>query len=385
MHHRIVNCRNPWTTKSVRILGHSLSRMEAQITSNTFCTYTASAKDATTTVFFISGNPGLIGYYHPFLSLLGKYLAKTGDPSQTRQSSIQIYGCSLGGFEVDCENSSSSKKAESSTLYDLEDQIVFVHDKLNALMSANSSSVKEVSRSSAKRKVILMGHSVGAYIAMEVLRRHREANPVTEPESSSSYTVDFDIIGGIMLFPTVKDITHSPSGQKLTTLLSFIPHLAVVVSFFTRILTTLLPTTVLKALVRLVMQNPPPHALDTTISFLKSPGGVRQALHMAADEMRTITSDKWSDDVWGVAHAREPLTKLFFYFGRNDHWVAEKTRDEIIAVRGCEHGDGKMDGDGKRGPRMFVCEEGLPHAFCLKHNDVMARKVASMIRDIGLV
>lgn len=74
---------------------------------------------------------------------------------------------------------------------------------------------------------------------------------------------------------------------------------------------------------------------------------------MAADEMRTITSDKWSDDIWGVATAHEPLTKMFFYFGREDHWVAEKTRDEIVALR---------DGSG---PKMFVCEDGLPHAFCL--------------------
>lgn len=79
--------------------------------------------------------------------------------------------------------------------------------------------------------------------------------------------------------------------------------------------------------------------------------------HMAADEMRTITSDKWSDDVWGAASAREPLAKLFFYFGRNDHWVADQTRDEIVAVRGQK--------GGQAGPTMVVCEEGLPHAFCL--------------------
>lgn len=78
--------------------------------------------------------------------------------------------------------------------------------------------------------------------------------------------------------------------------------------------------------------------------------------HMAADEMRTITSDKWDDDIWGVAHAREPITKVFFYFGVDDHWVAEKTRDEIIAARG------QSDGSG---PKMFICEEGLPHAFCI--------------------
>lgn len=78
---------------------------------------------------------------------------------------------------------------------------------------------------------------------------------------------------------------------------------------------------------------------------------------MAADEMRIITSDKWSDDVWGAASAREPIAKLFFYFGRNDHWVADQTRDEIVAVRG--------QNGGQAGPTMIVCEEGLPHAFCL--------------------
>ncbi|OOQ89097.1 hypothetical protein PEBR_10614 [Penicillium brasilianum] len=364
--------------------------MEPQITPNTFCTYTALPKDATTTVFFISGNPGLIGYYHPFLSLLGEYLANSRDQSSTQNglkktdSSLQIYGCSLGGFEVDCETVSpatttgNASRDGRSKLYDLEDQIVFVHDNLNTLMRQNASSANDTSTSTARRKVILMGHSVGAYIAMEVLRRHREANP--ESQSDNRYTVDFDIIGGVMLFPTVKDIAHSPSGQKLTTVLSLIPHLDLVVSFFARILTTILPTPALKALVKLVMHNPPAHALDATTSFLKSAGGVRQALHMAADEMRTITSDKWTDDVWGVAHAREPLTRLFFYFGRNDHWVAEKTRDEIVAVRGGKNGDEEGEG---LGPRMFVCEEGLPHAFCLKHSDVMARKVAGMIREIG--
>ncbi|CAI7605460.1 unnamed protein product [Penicillium pancosmium] len=121
------------------------------------------------------------------------------------------------------------------------------------------------------------------------------------------------------------------------------------------------------------MNDPPTHALDTTVTFLRSTDRVRQALHMAADEMRTITSDKWTDDVWGLATACEPITKLFFYFGRNDHWVAEQTRDEIIASRGQHDG---------LGPRMFICEEGLPHAFCLKDNDIMARKVAGMIREI---
>lgn len=201
--------------------------MDAQITSNTFCTYTVNPAEATTTVFFISGNPGLIGYYHPFLSLLGRYLADPQDPFSTLESgkqvdtsSVQIYGCSLGGFEINCEEpaSTTSKHVprldKSLKLFDLEDQIDYVHDKLNALMNQNASSSTEgASQPSIRRKVILMGHSVGAYIGMEVLRRHREA---INPNPHSRYTVDFDIIGGVMLFPTVKDIAHSPSGQKLT-------------------------------------------------------------------------------------------------------------------------------------------------------------------------
>lgn len=80
--------------------------------------------------------------------------------------------------------------------------------------------------------------------------------------------------------------------------------------------------------------------------------------HMAADEMQTITSDKWSDDVWGMSNVKDPVTQLFFYFGRNDHWVAERTRDEVIELRGRTEGS----------PKMVVCEEGLPHAFVLSES-----------------
>lgn len=76
--------------------------------------------------------------------------------------------------------------------------------------------------------------------------------------------------------------------------------------------------------------------------------------------MKTITTDKWADEVWGMSSSsssegeEQVQTKLYFYFGRDDHWVAERTRDEIIELRGKG-----------RSSRMLVCEEGVPHAFCL--------------------
>lgn len=121
---------------------------------------------------------------------------------------------------------------------------------------------------------------------------------------------------------------------------------------------------------------------------------------MGADEMQTITTDKWTDDIWGIgtgtgtgasANKPTPTPRLVFYFGQNDHWVAEQTRDEIMALRGRQESDG---------PKMLVCDDGVPHAFCLSeyilyllgcvgfadvgigHSGVVAGKVTGMIGDI---
>ncbi|KAE8349145.1 hypothetical protein BDV28DRAFT_160742 [Aspergillus coremiiformis] len=313
-----------------------------------------------TTIYMISGNPGLIGYYHSFLSILTEKLNPPTAQQTPKTPPFQIYGHSLGGFEL------TKTPASKPKYYDLEEQICFVQQKLEDFLADVSGSSEQTQPPTnslvpaSRPKVILIGHSVGSYIAMEILRRHRERSM----NGTTSSSVDFDIIGGVMLFPTVVDIAKSPSGQKLT--------LAVVVGVLVRILTALIPGGLLRALIRFYMGSPQDNMVDTTAAFLESDYGVQQALHMAADEMRTITSDRWSDDVWGMSAVKDPVTRLFFYFGRNDHWVAERTRDEVIELRG------RTDG----GPKMIVCEEGLPHAFVLKNSEAVAKKVADMVLDI---
>jgi hypothetical protein len=191
-------------------------KMAPGITPNTFLTTTGSPSDQKTTIFFISGNPGLIGYYHPFLSLLSNYLDEEKEENLPSPPSFQIYGCSLGGFEIDERQPSPSN---NSIDLDLEDQICFVQGKLATLMGDEGNGN---GNAGTRQKVILVGHSVGAYIAMEILRRHHES----KPESA------FDIIGGAMLFPTVKDIAASPSGQKLTVHTIFLlPDACVLIQF----------------------------------------------------------------------------------------------------------------------------------------------------------
>ena len=169
------------------------------------------------TIFFITGNPGLIGYYHTFLSLLSSKLA-----AFIPDTRFQIYGHSLSGFELDDSTlgTTQAPKAELETpetkgsddYYDVDGQISFVHRRLDEFLITHS----DGSKAGKRPKVILMGHSLGTYIAMEVLRRHRERQKAAAATATSATAeVEFDIIGGIMLFPTVVDIAKSPSGRKL--------------------------------------------------------------------------------------------------------------------------------------------------------------------------
>lgn len=121
------------------------------------------------------------------------------------------------------------------------------------------------------------------------------------------------------------------------------------------------PDAVLLRLVKAVT-GMPDEAAQTTFAFLRSPIGVRQALHLLRFELAQMTTDEWDDEIWGVegqAGGRE-RTKLFFYFAKDDHWVANETRDQLIAARAWSGKIGEEDR-----PEMEIASTGLPHAFCL--------------------
>ena len=55
-------------------------------------------------------------------------------------------------------------------------------------------------------KVILVAHSVGAYMVLEALRRRNEA---------LNHLTDVHIAGVVLLFPTVTEISRSPQGPMM--------------------------------------------------------------------------------------------------------------------------------------------------------------------------
>lgn len=153
-------------------------------------------------IFFIPGNPGLIAYYHTFLANLSNLL----DEDQEVPNCVHIYGRSLRGFEC------NGDKETDNAPYGLQQQIDYVETTLENYVRAQNSTRKSWQAidtlSPGPLKVILMGHSVGGYILLELLRRHRR-------KLSLDRGADMEIVGGVLLFPTVTHIAKSPSGLKL--------------------------------------------------------------------------------------------------------------------------------------------------------------------------
>lgn len=162
-----------------------------------------------------------------------------------------------------------------------------------------------------------------------------------------------------------------PTTNPTQGLFSLTPSLPTLVSYLSAS-AAILPSRLLYLLV-LIVTRQPSSAAATTLSFLTIPGAVFQALSLARDELRDITADPWGTDIWGSE--KTGGSRLVFYFGRKDNWVAEATRDAIIKARGRGRGE-----DWK--PRMVVCESGVPHEFCIKHGEEMAEEVAAWVRGM---
>jgi len=176
--------------------------------------------------------------------------------------------------------------------------------------------------------------------------------------------------------------------------LTKIPAFALIVHTVAKILFYFAPLAIVTWLVQLITGMPDAGA-NVTAQFLQSKYGVWQALHMAKDELAQLTHDKWSDEFWGTSStisaavgksAAENVsstivppshTQLFFYWGSNDHWIAQDTRDRIIQTRAKVEGQA---GD-ERKPTMEVDSNGIGHAFCLSDsgNQIVAAKCADWI------
>ncbi|KAK6348583.1 hypothetical protein TWF718_006371 [Orbilia javanica] len=305
-------------------------------------------------ILHIPGNPGLISYYTHYLTALSDYL------SNIPGCEFTIFGASLGGF-----NTSTSPDSQPSFV-SLQDQISRQVEMVSHLLTMHSD-----------LKIIITGHSLGAYLLLSILHNLSLHNPALKSR----------IIGGIGLFPALTHLAKSSSGRTVTPFVN-IPGVLPFLVFLAKVLVTLIPAVILNFLMKILMPAHEQSARDTTLSFLKSPLGVKQALYLGRDELLHIKDDEWDASVWGDENSNDN-TELVFYYGEKDHWVPDSEREALIERRGkggvrWTEKNGNQVFQDRWKPTMIVCEEGVRHSFCVstEFSDLIAEKTARWIEEI---
>ncbi|KAL6863462.1 hypothetical protein ACO1O0_003717 [Amphichorda felina] len=306
-------------------------------------------------IFYVPGNPGLIDFYDDFLRCLAS-LIRASDLT----TAYDIYGGDLRGFRDDDHepfgNSSTSSSSDAQP-WDLNGQVEAVYDAVSSQRRRDNGAPYDF--------VVMMGHSVGAYITVEVFSRHARQAAQRAPH--------LVLRNGVLLFPTLTDIALSRNGRQMALLNRF-PWVGDRAHRVAVLLLMLVSQGVLAWFMERVMGFTG-HAARVTAAWLKSRDGVHQAIHLGRSEMRSIREDEWEEELWEVAEAGggdgPGLPRFYLYYGRDDEWVASHLRDEFV--------------EKKKGRARVVVDEGdVPHAFCTKEKTTLfiAKKVSEWVEEM---
>ena len=188
--------------------------------------------------------------------------------------------------------------------------------------------------------VYLIGHSIGAYIILELLE---------------NAPVDKRIAHCYLLFPTIEFMAETPNGKIVTKILNNITFLL----FFLMWLFNWLPICVQIFLIRIyafITKIPSKH--QETIRKFLHPYIVKNFCHMGLNEM-TVVRERNNKIL------RNKCQKIKLYYGATDCWVP------LSYFRNIKSDIPQINAE--------VCSKGFAHAFVLRDSRSMGNIVADWI------
>ncbi|KAJ1338967.1 hypothetical protein BSLG_006106 [Batrachochytrium salamandrivorans] len=233
---------------------------------------------------FFPGNPGIIGYYQPYLQAL--YAEFDG--------TLEVVGCSYPGHSLYIEHKDT--KALSLDMQ-ISHKIAFFNTVTQNYPAMTT-------------HYILIGHSLGAYMCLKVLG--------SQPEAT--------IVRVVALFPTLHSIANTPQGQRARVYT--LPPIRWTAQSILSCMTALLTPKLFSAIVGAItgMQG---QILQVTARMLRSPTNVSNAMYLGACEM---------DQIRDLVH-REALIqhadKFILYYGAEDGWSPVSHYEEMRKVLSC--------------------------------------------------
>uniref|UniRef100_A0A3Q3WZN5 Lipid droplet-associated hydrolase n=1 Tax=Mola mola TaxID=94237 RepID=A0A3Q3WZN5_MOLML len=182
--------------------------------------------------------------------------------------------------------------------------------------------------------LVLVGHSIGCYIILEMMRRNPELK----------------IIKAIMLFPTIERMAQTPQGKIMTPVLCEMRYLAYLSVFLLSLLPAVLKASLIKLLLGGICSLDQTVVQPTTDVVLFP--CVANAMYLGGQEMRKVLE---RDNIT----IRKNLKKLIFYYGGTDNWCPVQYYHDI--KQDFPHGD------------VRLCKKGFRHAFVLDAGSEVAK------------
>ncbi|KAK4432597.1 Lipid droplet-associated hydrolase [Sesamum alatum] len=266
-------------------------------------------------VLFIPGNPGVISFYTDFLELLYESLGGT--------ASVTAIG----------HISHSEKNWESGRLFSLQEQI---DHKINFI---------EQELQDVEVPIVLVGHSIGSYISLEIFKRSQEK-----------------VVLCISLYPFLALNTASNTQASIRRIAAS-SALCAALSFMGALL-GMLPAPISRLLVnKTIGKSWSSSAVEVLCTHVLQYHTIRNMLFMAMTEFQKLPEKPDWDFIRGKKN------RIAFLFGLDDHWGPLHIYEEI----------------GKQAPdaRLEVEREGHTHAFsCTDAGSVwVAQHVSSLIKS----
>ncbi|ENN70624.1 lipid droplet-associated hydrolase isoform X2 [Dendroctonus ponderosae] len=232
-------------------------------------------------IILIPGNPGVVGFYKQFANSLYE------------KTDIPVWCLSHAGHNL-AENSITKLPnfTEHRNLYGLKGQVKHKVDFLEKYLPHDA-------------KVYLIGHSIGSYMALEVLNY---------PGINSK------IIKTYLLFPTIERMAVTKNGKFLNTFVRPLVWLLLFCSWIFTVLPNFLANFLLY--IYMIISNVPCQSQMGNIKELLKPGVLRRVFFLAFEEMDQVLerNDK-------ILH--DNIDKVKLYYGKTDGWAPEEFYGKI--------------------------------------------------------
>ncbi|XP_074050963.1 lipid droplet-associated hydrolase [Macrotis lagotis] len=269
----------------------------------------------------VPGNPGLPAFYSDFAKALYLNLKKQYPVWVINHAG---HVAAPSGFKMEEESLKDPSPSTVEDPFGLDGQVEHKLAFLRGCVPANV-------------KLVLIGHSVGTYILLEMLKR----------------VPQLPVLRSLLLFPTIERIANTPNGNVMTPILCWFRYFLYLLIYIVLCLT---PTKVINMVTSVFLQKLKVKS-EVVSRYIKNSLNINciaNAMYLGAQEMKTILE---RDNHTIQKH----LKKLTFYYGASDRWCPVRFYEDI--KKDFPNGD------------IRLCEKGICHAFIISSSE----EVAAMI------